>query len=166
MTTTLETERLLLRPYRASDAVSVAEQIGDYDVSKWLTHVPHPYSEADALAFFDKVASERMVYAVCLPDDLVGCVSIMGDLGYWFGAKHWGRGYATEAARAVVAAHFAQSDAPIESGYVTGNKASRNVLKKVGFVPSGSKETPCLSRRAHVTINRMILSGDKWRGDA
>ena len=61
MTRTLETERLLLRPYRASDAVSVAEQIGQFDVSKWLTHVTHPYNETDALAFVDKVAVEPMV---------------------------------------------------------------------------------------------------------
>ncbi|MEP1352976.1 MAG: GNAT family N-acetyltransferase [Tateyamaria sp.] len=166
MTRTLETERLLLRPYRASDAVTVAEQIGEFAVSQWLTRVPHPYGEADALAFFDKVASEAMVYAVCRSDELVGCVSIMGDLGYWYGANHWGRGYATEAARAVVNAHFAHSDAPIESGYIAGNEASRNVLKKIGFVSNGFKETPCLSRKANVTINRVILSREMWEGDA
>ncbi|MEM6658882.1 MAG: GNAT family N-acetyltransferase [Pseudomonadota bacterium] len=166
MTRTLETERLLLRPYRASDAPSVTEQIGAFDVSKWLTHVPHPYSEADALWFFDKVSTEPMVYAVCREDDLIGCVSIMGDLGYWYGPKHWGQGYATEAARAVVDVHFAHDDAPLGSGYIAGNEASRKVLKKLGFVSDGVKETPCLSRNLDVTVNRMILTRETWEGYA
>ncbi|MEL6807171.1 MAG: GNAT family N-acetyltransferase [Pseudomonadota bacterium] len=166
MAKTIETERLLLRPYRASDAASVAQQIGDFEVSQWLTRVPYPYSEADALTFFDQVAGEPMVYAVCHAGELVGCVSIMGDLGYWYGPRHWGQGYATEAARAVVAVHFAQEDAPLGSGYIDGNEASRKVLKKLGFVSDGVKETPCLSRNLDVTVNRMILTRETWEGRA
>lgn len=164
MIETLETERLSLRPYRASDAVSVAAQIGDFAVSKWLTRVPHPYGAADALAFFDKVADEPMVYAVCRGDELIGCVSIMdGDLGYWYGARHWGQGFATEAARAVVGAYFAHSDAPLDSGYLAGNDASRNVLKKLGFVKNGIRNTPCLSRNETVPNHRVQLRRDVWR---
>jgi len=162
MTNQIETERLLLRPYRASDAEAVATQIGDFKVSKWLTRAPYPYSVQDALTFFDKIAQEPMVYAVCHETDLIGCVSIMGDLGYWCGVAHWGQGFATEAATALVGAHFADSDAPLPSGHLAGNTGSRRVLEKLGFVPTEIVEVECLSRKACVANHRMILTRTAW----
>ena len=143
MTDQIKSDRLVLRPYRASDAEAVVAQIGDFAVCKWLTHVPYPYGVADAYAFFDRAASEPFVFAVTCDDALVGCVSVMGgDLGYWYGTRHWGKGYATEAGRAAVSAYFAQETTPLESGYLDGNAGSKHVLEKLGFVPSESD--PCL----------------------
>ena len=167
MTRTIQTERLLLRPYATSDAAAVTAQIGDFEVSKWLTRVPYPYAVSDALDFFARVADLPLVYAVCRADDLVGCVSVMDcDLGYWYGATHWGQGYATEAARAAVGAHFAQSDVAIDSGYLSGNGGSQRVLEKLGFTPNGEIESECLSRQLRVPNHRMRLTRTSWEAHA
>ena len=56
-------------------------------------------------------------------------------LGYWFDPEYWGRGYATEAARACVAYAFDKLNAPeLASMTHSQNKASQRVLEKAGFV--------------------------------
>ena len=80
---------------------------------------------------------------------LIGGVGIAdrgsnSELGYWVVPSHWGRGYATEAARAVVAA--ARYSLPIDrlvSGHFTDNPASGAVLRKLGFVASGEELRDC-----------------------
>lgn len=167
MTDHITTDRLLLRAYQASDAEAVTRQIGDYDVSQWLTHVPYPYSTSDALAFFERHAGTPFVYAVTRADALIGCVSIMrGDLGYWYGKDHWGQGYATEAARGALGAYFSVRSDPVGSGYLDGNTGSRNVLEKLGFTPDGMIQSNCLSRQAKVVNHRMILCRETWEAAA
>jgi ribosomal-protein-alanine N-acetyltransferase len=61
-------------------------------------------------------------------------------LGYAFGADYWGRGYATEAARAVLAEAFG----PLGLTRVVAitreaNAGSRNVLRKLGFHMEGCR---------------------------
>ena len=63
------------------------------------------------------------------------------ELGYWIVPSHWGRGYATEAGRAVIAA--ARDSLRIDrlvSGHFVDNPASGRVLRKLGFVATGSIE--------------------------
>ncbi|MEL7099152.1 MAG: GNAT family N-acetyltransferase [Pseudomonadota bacterium] len=163
MPDTIETPRLTLRPYVPADARAVAVQIGVYDVAQWLTHVPHPYSEADAHAFFVEVADDPLVLAVLHDDDLVGCVSIIGgDLGYWYGAAHWGQGFATEAARALLDRYFETGHDSVTSGYLEGNDGSRNVLEKLGFEHTEVISTYAKSRRCEVPNHRMVLSKARW----
>ena len=42
---TLETERLLLRPFRRRDAADVQRLAGDVKISECLSQVPHPYPD-------------------------------------------------------------------------------------------------------------------------
>ena len=141
MTRTIQTERLLLRPYATSDAAAVTAQIGDFEVSKWLTRVPYPYAVSDALDFFARVADLPLVFAVCRADDLVGCVSVMDcDLGYWYGATHWGQGYATEAVKAVLRFGFETLKLHrIEAGCAIANVGSIKVLEKSGMALEGRR---------------------------
>src|SRR5580698_9513265 len=60
------------------------------------------------------------------------------ELGYWLGFEHWGQGFGTEAARAVI--DFAFEEFEIEhliSGARVANPSSRNILEKCGFQWSG-----------------------------
>jgi RimJ/RimL family protein N-acetyltransferase len=60
------------------------------------------------------------------------------ELGYWIARPHWGRGYATEAGRAVLAiARDALRVRRLEAGHFTDNPASGRVLEKLGFRPTG-----------------------------
>ncbi|WP_415920457.1 GNAT family N-acetyltransferase [Tateyamaria sp. SN6-1] len=167
MTDQIITERLTLRPYRADDAQDVATLIGDFAVSKWLTRVPYPYTQADALAFIERNAGTPFVYAVTRDGVLIGCVSIMGaDLGYWYGVPYWGQGYATEAACAAVDAYFATEAEPLGSGYLDGNAGSKRVLEKLGFTANGMIQSDCLARQAKVVNHRMILCRETWAAAA
>ncbi len=57
-----------------------------------------------------------------------------GELGYWLARRFWGRGYAAEAAAAVLNAHFIDPNlGDVESGHYVGNQASGRVLTKIGF---------------------------------
>jgi ribosomal-protein-alanine N-acetyltransferase len=57
-----------------------------------------------------------------------------GDMGYEFDPKHWGNGYATEAARAVLDFGFSHMDLQRVSAWcIAENLASARVLEKIGM---------------------------------
>ncbi len=60
------------------------------------------------------------------------------ELGYWLGFEHWGQGFGTEAARAVIDFTFEEFDVEhLISGARVTNPSSRNILEKCGFQWSG-----------------------------
>jgi len=162
MTDLITTDRLVLRPFVAEDGSDIAHLIGDLAVCRWLTHVPYPYTQENALEFIARHADEANVYAVTYGGALIGCVSIRQELGYWFGKPFWGQGYATEAARAALSAYFATMDADVRSGYHNGNAASQNVLTKLGFVPDGSEMQTVKSLATDVLTHKMRLTRTAW----
>lgn len=163
MSKSIHTERLTLRPYRDEDATVVAELIGNLSVSRWLTRVPHPYTPQDALAFFARHNDAAPDYAVTLDEEVIGCCSTRDQLGYWYGQSFWGRGFATEAAAALVNRHFEAANAPLASGYILGNTASKRVLEKLGFAPTRLEETESVALGCRVTVQKMRLSVESWR---
>ena len=104
----IETERLVLRPPAIEDTPAIAHLIGDFEVSKWLTVVPHPYTLADAEEFVHKIAGpwDRVITH---KGEVIGVVGIGDSLGYWLGRPFWGHGYMSEAAGALVGAWFTHS---------------------------------------------------------
>ncbi len=163
MSVKIITDRLTLRPFRPSDADAVTRLLNNLNVSRWLTRVPYPYVREDALWYFDKAAdSDFISCAVCNEDGLIGCVSIEETLGYWYGEPFWGRGYASEAARALVGDYFASHTEPLLSGYHLGNDASRNVLKKLGFMPTQKHTAQSQSLGVEVKTQGMELTKTRW----
>jgi RimJ/RimL family protein N-acetyltransferase len=142
-----QTARLTLRPVVASDEAAVVAAIDDIAVSGWLAVVPHPYTVADFRYFLTEIAVPGEVFAI---EDAMGFAGIMsiedGVLGYWLAPRAQGLGYATEAGRCLVDAHFAASDASLISGYFEGNARSANVLRKLGFVETGRDMKHCRAR--------------------
>jgi RimJ/RimL family protein N-acetyltransferase len=143
------TERLLLRPGWAEDAPALFRAIADEGIIRNLSSPPWPYSLANAEAF---LATERSTSDASFlvfrrtrgAPELIGCTGLGRrpngevELGYWIARPHWGLGYATEAAQAVVdIARDALRLPSLTAGHFTDNPASGRVLEKIGFKPTG-----------------------------
>jgi RimJ/RimL family protein N-acetyltransferase len=172
----VETKRLILtRPTRA-DAAALASLANDVRVAENLSTLPHPYGTEEACAFIDntEVSHSRVNFGVYLKGParpaFVGTVSLMPrdgeklSLGYWIGQPHWGKGLATEAARAMVDLAFERLDASaVASVSRVTNGASRRVLEKCGFQYSGQGMGPSLFLRGMVPVDRFRLERRVWQ---
>ncbi len=152
----LKTARLTLRPVAPEDEGAVVAALNDLDVTGWLSVVPHPYAASDFQYFQTEYAIPGETFAVDDGQGLVGVVGVEGGvLGYWFAPQCHGKGYATEAARSILAEHLAATGGDIGSGYFEGNVRSANVLKKLGFVEVGRDLKHCRALgvdRPHVVM--------------
>jgi len=90
-------------------------------------------------------------------------MSIDPELGYWIAEDHWGHGYATEAARAILTWHFANSDADsVPCGAHHDNPASLNVQRKLGFVVTGREMRMAIARREEVELVKTMLTREAF----
>ena len=114
----LETERLVLRAPRLGDVKSVAALANDRRIAENTARIPHPYRIADAEDFIATAnLGSEIVFVITLRNGAVigACGYTQVDrhppeIGYWLGVKHWGKGYATEAVRAMIDHIFADTD--------------------------------------------------------
>ena len=113
----LETNRLLLRPYRVSDPRAVQRLAGDFRIADTTLAIPHPYPDGAAEQWISHHADAfcngtLVAYAVTsrASGELVGTVSLMdvqaqharAELGFWIAVEHWGKGYCTEAVQRLI----------------------------------------------------------------
>ncbi len=146
----IRSERLFLRPGWPEDWNEVFAQIADETVTRNLAHVPWPYTENCAREFVSMAQDARCPhFLITLPGShgaqLIGCIGLRpGDdgveLGYWIGRNHWDRGFATEAARALLSLAVTLGHRRIVARHYIDNPASGRVLCKLGFTPTGSLE--------------------------
>lgn len=144
------TERLLLRPGWAEDAPALHRAICDERVVRNLGTAPWPYSRHDAETFLARERSPAepsmlIFLRTGVAAELIGGIGFGRtpddgtELGYWLARPHWGRGYATEAGQAVLAAaRDSLRLRRIVAGHFLDNPASGRVLAKLGFRPTGS----------------------------
>ena len=145
---TIETERLLLRPFGPADAPDAARLASEWDIAATTTNVPHPYSLGDAESWIagHQAAWEGdagVTFAVTLRESgaLIGAISLRierdherAELGYWIGVPYWGRGYATEAARATLDFGFDELGLNrVYARHMASNPASGRVMEKIGM---------------------------------
>ena len=148
----LETERLFLRPFTLADAPAVQSLAGAVEVASTTLTVPHPYEDGMAETWIlthapNYEAGTQAIFAITERAGglLVGATGLVfepaharAELGYWIGVPYWGRGYATEAAHALLEFGFAQMGLHrIQATYITRNPASGQVMQKLGMQPEG-----------------------------
>jgi RimJ/RimL family protein N-acetyltransferase len=141
----LETERLTLRRPTLADVKAIARLANDRRIAE-NTRLPHPYSQEHAVEFVRAMADERPDIAFLIEHSHtpIGMTGINWrepdgpELGYWLGFEHWGQGFGTEAARAVIDFFFEEFDLDhLRSGARVANPSSRNILEKCGFQWTG-----------------------------
>lgn len=138
------TTSLLLRPAWPEDAPAILAAIGEQGIVRNLARAPWPYGLADAERFAALPQDPRLPhFLVQLPGEGVIGSAGFGDsdgepeIGYWIARKYWGRGFATEAARALVALAPLLGHRRLVAGHFADNPASGRVLGKAGFRRSG-----------------------------
>jgi RimJ/RimL family protein N-acetyltransferase len=152
----LETARLRLRPFTVADHVAIHAVYADPDVMRYVGHGAHrtPSETARALRGYADALAARGYGFVAVVERSSGAV--VGDaglhplagrgpdieLGYTFARAAWGRGYGTEAARALRDHAFATLAVPRVMAQVEpANNASRRVLEKLGMTIVGERVT-------------------------
>ena len=145
----LATERLLLRPFNASDGPSVQRLAGSREVADTTLAIPHPYPIGAGAQWIETHAAawvrrDNLTLAICnqtSPDELLGAISLHlslphshGELGYWIGVDNWGKGFATEAAQALATYAFGELRLHrVQARHFTRNVASGRVMQKLGM---------------------------------
>lgn len=148
----LETGRLVLRPFAATDAPDVQRLAGAREVAHTTLHIPHPYPDGAAEQWIAAhtpawAAGTLATYAITLGDGgaLIGAIGLTvtrehrrGEMGYWVGVPYWNRGYATEAGQALLRLGFEQLELHrIQARHLVRNPASGRVMRKLGMRPEG-----------------------------
>lgn len=168
----ITTERLILRPWKESDAAELYKYACDPEVgypAGWPAHTDVENSRE----VITKFLSAPETYAVCLRENglPIGSIGLKtGDatdmteradeceLGYWIGKPFWGKGMIPEAARALLRRAFTElMMTTVWCGYYDGNEKSRRVQEKLGFVyhhTTEKVEVPllCEFRKGHVNF--------------
>jgi len=170
---TLESERLVLRAPQLEDAATIAALANNRKIAEMTTSIPHPYGVADAEAWIAGLPTQEpgVTFAIFERKGgaFVGVCSYewrgetIPEIGYWAGEPFWGRGYATEAVRAMIDHAFTATEleALAASCRVT-NIPSRRVLEKCGFQWTGAGLCRVRALGASVPSDRFRLDRRTW----
>lgn len=149
---TLETTRLILRPFTLDDAPVVQRLAAAREIAATTANIPHPYEEGMAEAWISGhqarfEAGQLLNFAIVRRADhtLLGAIGLHfnqahanAELGYWMGLPYWGEGYMTEAAGAVVRYAFEVLNLNrVFACHFVRNPASGRVMQKIGMVYEG-----------------------------
>jgi RimJ/RimL family protein N-acetyltransferase len=181
MSNVLHTPRLLLRTPTVADAPRWEELCQPFEMARNTLRMPHPYPKGAAEEHIRKMdeaqaRGEAVRFGIfegdrAGPGEIIGMIGLHIDaphhhaeLGYSIGMPYWGRGYATEAAAAVVDHGFeALNLQRIHAGYYTRNPASGRILEKLGFKPEGMRERMYLRFGEWVDCVLMRIFREEWQ---
>lgn len=175
----LETDRLILRPWEATDAEELYRYAKDPAVGPIAGWPPHTSVENSQEIIRD-VLSIPETYAVVLKETgkPVGCVGLFRDeegnipleedeaeLGYWVGVPYWGKGIIPEASRELIRHGFEDlSLNRIWCGNFEGNNNSERVQKKLGFsFVRVERDVLCKLMNERRNLRLSYLERDQWK---
>ena len=180
----LVTDRHILRAPHIEDVDAIANLADNLRVAEMLSRMPHPYTKEHAVDFVRRAnAGEigKCVYAITLAQTgtFIGCCGINYrrnkdeygssgkdelEIGYWLGELYWGRGYATEAAHALVDLVFRATQVEkLHASCRVSNIASRRVIYKSGFQYANTGMMDSLVA-GNVPVERYMLDRRTWIG--
>ncbi|MDR1747794.1 MAG: GNAT family N-acetyltransferase [Spirochaetaceae bacterium] len=175
----LETTRLVLRPWKETDAEKLYEYAKDPlvgPIAGWPVHT----SVENSRDIIREVLSADETYAVTIKNDdtAVGSIGLLigdrsnldihadeAEIGYWIGVPHWGQGFIPEGVCGLMRYAFDTLDiATLWCGYFDGNEKSKRVNEKCGFRfhhTERNKEWPLINavKTQHVTC----ITKQEWK---
>ncbi len=165
---TLETERLILRPFTPLDAEDVFHNwANDSEVTRYLTWNPHTdismteYVIGRWMREYEDPKTVRFGIVNKVTGDLMGCIDVVRfldgqpEIGYCSGRRFWGNGYMTEAAGRVIEY---LKELGYEKVYISAeveNIGSNRVIQKLGLRFIGREEMVLeLKQNRRVLVNK------------
>ena len=151
-TKNLETERLILRRFNEDDYKGMYDNwASDLETTKYVSFKPHQnYEETKQIVsdWIKKYENGSYNWVVELKDthEIIGSIEVIAlseknnncEIGYVYGSKFWGKGYATEALKRVIEFLLYDCDFHlIEAKHHASNPASGRVMEKVGMKKDG-----------------------------
>ena len=140
----IETERLVLRPWREDDAADLYRFACDPEVGPAAGWAPHR-DVADSLNVLRTILMKDQTWAITIKpsDEPVGSVGVFPggqaeqhgeyEIGYWVARPFWGRGIAPEAVKALLSLYFSFGAERMWCAHAETNARSRRVIEKCGF---------------------------------
>lgn len=133
----IETPRMILRPWRDADRGPFARLNADPRVMEFF---PACLTRDESDALFDRIQSSLLAAELRDTAEFIGFIGLSVptfeahftpcvEIGWRLAAEHWGRGLATEGARAVLE----RAAGPVVSFTTAGNYRSRRVMEKIGL---------------------------------
>ncbi|AOV15730.1 hypothetical protein BJI67_00450 [Acidihalobacter aeolianus] len=174
---TLETPRLRLRPFAATDAPDVQRLAGDFAIADTTAHIPHPYEDGVAESWiatraeaFAQGTGLSLAIAARSGGDLIGAISLMqiapghqAELGYWIGRPYWGNGYCTEAGEAMLRHVFGELGLiRVHALHLSRNPASGRVMQKLGMRHEGHRRQHHLRHGRPEDIELYCILKQEW----
>lgn len=147
-TNKIETERLILRKIEKDDYEKIFNcWTSDKEVSKYVTWNPHKNKEETKMLTNYWVNDYKNDYTyrwiVIKKDDneIIGMIDVIhkdiqymtAEVGYCYGSKYWGKGYATEALKAVIEYLHNDGFPVVYAQHFVSNPASGRVMEKSGM---------------------------------
>jgi RimJ/RimL family protein N-acetyltransferase len=158
----IETERLILRPLRRSDAGLLELYGADERVARMTRSIPHPLPPGATEGFITRSLADERDEDVWVLDgsakghaELLGLIALermdrdQSEIGYWVAPAFWNTGLASEAVRALVEAN-PQENRTMFASVFQDNPASARVLTNSGFQYLGDAEAFSVARGATV----------------
>jgi RimJ/RimL family protein N-acetyltransferase len=166
----IATERLVLRAPRRSDVKAIATLVNDRRIAANTARIPHPYAIENAEQFIAAVNKREgeACFVITLDGAPIGVCSVElredgPEIGYWLGVSYWGRGFATEAVRALIDYAFGDLEhETLISGARVTNPASRRVLEKCGFQWAGVRLSRIRAINSAAPVDRFRLDRGLW----
>lgn len=148
----LRSTKFVLRPFRQSDARSLAAHIHDREIARNTANIPYPYTLKDARRWLEKTIKDmqerrpkNVNFAILVDRGVVGGIGLhnikhahKAEIGYWLARPYWGQGIMTQAVRLVMRYGFHRFKLKrIFAFTFPWNKGSQRVLLKAGFRREG-----------------------------
>lgn len=150
----IETERLILRKLTINDAEEAYNNwCSSYNVSKYVMWSKHESVDVTKKLYevwekeYEDLTTFRWIVELKETHELIGTIDVASkrflpfgtcEIGYCYGEKYWGKGYGTEALKAVIKYLFEECDADvIYADFMKNNPGSGKVMAKSGMTFEG-----------------------------
>lgn len=154
-------KRLILRKIGADDYNEIYEcWTSDFEVSKYVTWNPHKSSDETKelvnfwLNEYDQEHTYRWIVEKKETHEIIGMIDVINknlqymtaEVGYCYGSKYWGNGYASEALTKVINYLHSIGFVTVYAQHFESNKASGKVMQNAGMRYEGTLKSRVVNK--------------------